>query len=140
MAAFPTSTVLTTDHLDNATDSPASARTEIKDSVTAVAAIIASYDNASGIAPLDSGGKIAAAKLPATLTTSSGNLQLSPNSAVVKVNNILELTPQTQAQLEALTGVTGQIAYCSDGNGSNPALAVYTGSEWKKIALTDTLD
>ena len=140
MAAFPTSTTLSTDHLDNATDSPASARTEIKASVDAVADIIASYDSASGIAPLGTDGKIAAAKLPATLTTSSGNLQLSPNSAVVKVNNLLELTPQTQAQLEALTGVEGQVAYCSDGDGSNPALAVYTGSEWKKITLTATLD
>jgi len=139
MPAFPSGTSLTTDHLDNATDSPASARTEIKAGVDATQDIIDSYDQADGIAALDSTGKLANTKLPDTLISStSQNLTLSPDSAVVKINNIIGLEPRTVAQLTALTGVEGQVAYVSDDT-DGKALAVYDGSNWKKLTLGGTI-
>lgn len=136
MPAFPSGTSLTTDHLDNATDSPASARTELKAGIDATQDIIDSYDQTDGIAALDSTGKIANTKLPDTIISStSQNLTLSPDSAVVKINNIVGLEPRTVAQLTALTGVEGQIAYCSDGDGGSKCLAVYNGTNWLRVAL-----
>ena len=133
--AFPTGTV-TEDNLDAATDSPADARADLLLAIQKLNLIIGSYDGASGIAALDVSGLIVNTKLPNTLISSAGvDLTLTPNTGVVKVNNLIELTPRTQAQLEALTGVTGQVAYCSDGDGSDPCLAVYSGGAWKKVVL-----
>ena len=138
--AFPTGAV-TEDNLNAATDSPASARADLLLAVQKLNDIIASYDSASGIAALDASGLIVNTKLPNALQSSSGaNITMNPNTGVVKVNNLIELTPRTQAQLEALTGVVGQVAYCSDGDGSDPCLAVYNGSAWKKVVLGATID
>ena len=131
---FPTGSV-STDHLDGATDSPASARSDLLDAVQKLNDIISSYDSASGIAPLDGTGKVSNTNLPSTLTTTSCNLILDPNSDVVKIQNILELTSQTTAQLNALTGVEGQVAYCSDGDGGNKCLAVYNGTNWVRVTF-----
>ena len=140
MTAFPSSTSLTTTHLDNATDSPASARTEIKAGVDATQDIIDSYDQASGIAALGSDGKIVNTKLPDTIISGSGNnLTLDPNTNVVKINNIIALEPQTVAQLNAQSGLLeGMIAYCSNGAAGSKTLAVYNGTAWKRVDISAT--
>lgn len=140
MTAFPSSTTLTTQHLDNATDSPASARTELKAGIDATQDIINSYDQNSGIAALDSGGKVVNTKLPDTLISSSTtNLTLDPDTNIVKINNIIQLEPQTVAQLNAQSGLSeGQVAYVSNDTGGK-ALAVYDGSNWKKLTLGATI-
>lgn len=140
MTAFPSSTTLTTQHLDNATDSPASARTELKAGIDATQDIINSYDQNSGIAALDSGGKVVNTKLPDTLISSSStNLTLDPNTNIVKVNNIIGLEPQTVAQLNAQSGlVEGQVAYCSNGAAGSKCLAVYNGTAWKRVDISAT--
>ena len=131
--AFPTGSV-TTDNLNEATDSPADARADLLLTVQKLNDIISSYDSADGIAALDSSGLIVNTKLPDALQSSSGNnITMNPNTGVVKINNILELTPRTVAQLNALTGVEGQIAYCSNGNAGAKCLAVYDGSAWLRI-------
>lgn len=136
--AFPTGSV-TTDNLDAATDSPASARADLLLAVQKLNDIISSYDSADGIAALDSSGLIVNTKLPDSLQSSSGNnITMNPNTGVVKVNNLIELTPRTVAQLEALTGVEGQVAYVSNDTGGK-ALAVYDGSAWKKLTLGATI-
>ena len=136
MAAFPSSGSVDTQYLDASTDSPASARQSLYDALVLVQEIIDSYDSASGLAALDAGGKIVNTKLPDSLVSSSGNnLTLNPNTGVVKINNLVELTPRTTAQLNALTGVTGQVAYCSDGDSGSPCLAVYNGTDWTRISL-----
>jgi len=133
--AFPTGSV-TTDNLDAATDSPADARADLLLTVQKLNLMIGSYDAADGIAALDSNGLIVNTKLPDALQSSSGNnITMNPNTGVVKINNILELTPRTVAQLNALTGVEGQIAYCSNGNAGAKCLAVYDGSAWLRIIL-----
>jgi len=140
MAAFPTGVTIVTTNVDAATDSPADARANIKSAFDQINGITASFDSASGIAALDSNGLIVNTKLPDALQSSSGNnITMNPNTTVVKINNILELTPRTVAQLNALTGVEGQIAYCSNGNAGAKCLAVYDGSNWKVVALGATI-
>ena len=132
MPAFPTGTSLTTDHLDNATDSPASARTEIKASVDAVADIIASYDSASGIAALDSSGKIVNTKLPNTLiSSSSANLTLDPDTSMVKIQNFINLSPVAYANLPA-SPAQGDVAFLTtDGAAATKnQLVFYNGTNW----------
>ena len=138
--AFPSSATIVTTNLDAATDSPATARADIKDAFDNLQLIIDSFDSASGIAALDAGGKIVNTKLPNTLTSSSGsNLTLTPDTEIVKINNVLELTPRTVAQLTALTVAEGTIAYCSDGDAGSKCLAVYDGTAWKVVSLGSTI-
>jgi hypothetical protein len=140
MAAFPSSGTVDTQYLDAATDSPASARASIKDGLDLVQDIIDSYDSASGIAALDATGKIVNTKLPDSIVSSAGNnLTLSPDTEIVKINNVLTLTPRTTAQLNAMTVTEGTIAYASDGDGGDACLAVYDGSNWARISLGITI-
>ena len=140
MAAFPTGVTIGTTNVDAVTDSPASARADIKSAFDQINGITASFDSASGIAALDSGGKISNTKLPNALISSTGtNLSLTPASGKVNITAVLNLAPRTVAQLNALTGVEGQIAYCSNGNAGAKCLAVYDGSNWKVVALGATI-
>jgi len=139
MAAFLTGVTIGTTNVDAVTDSPASARADIKSAFDQINGITASFDSASGIAALDSGGRIASNKLPNSLiSSSSANLTLNPDTGVLVINDLIQLNPRTVAQLNALTGVTGQVAYCSDGDGADPCLAVYTGSAWKIVTISGT--
>ena len=132
--AFPTGTV-TTDNLDAATDSPASARADLLLTVQKLNDIIGSYDAADGIAALDSGGLVVNTKLPNSLISSSGsNLTLTPATEIVKLNNVLTLTPRTVAQLNALSGVTeGTLAYCSNGSAGAKCIAIHDGTNFKVL-------
>tara|TARA_R100000951_G_scaffold50992_1_gene43093 strand:+ start:115 stop:537 length:423 start_codon:yes stop_codon:yes gene_type:complete len=139
--AFPTGITIPVGNVDAVTDSPALARADIKTTFDNLQLIVDSYDGASGIAALDSGGKIANAKLPNTLVSSSGaNLTLAPDTEKVNITAVLNLAPRTVAQLNALTSATGDIAFCSDGNGADSCLAVYDGSAWKIVALGGTIN
>ena len=81
--AFPTGVTIPVGNLDAATDSPASARADIKSAFDDLQLIVDSYDGASGIAALDSGGLIANNKLPNSLISSaSANLTLNPDTGV----------------------------------------------------------
>lgn len=140
MAAFPTGVTIVTTNVDAATDSPASARANIKSAFDQINGITASFDSASGIAALDASGLVTNTKLPNTLISSSGNnLTLTPATEIVKLNNVLELTPRTVAQLNALTVAEGTLAYCSNGNAGAKCLAVYDGSNFKVVALGSTI-
>lgn len=129
--AFPTGAV-TTDNLDAVTDSPASARADLLLAVQKLNDIIASYDSASGIAALDSGGRIVNTKLPAALVSSSGNITLTATTNIVKVNNFIELTPVAFANLPG-SPVIGQVAYLTtDGASATKNLPIYyNGTAWK---------
>ena len=129
--AFPTGAV-TTDNLDAVTDSPASARADLLLAVQKLNDIIASYDSASGIAALDSGGRIVNTKLPAALVSSSGNITLTPTTNIVKVNNFIELTPVAFASLPA-SPVIGQVAYLTtDSLSATKNLPIYyNGTRWQ---------
>lgn len=137
--AFPTGVTIPVSNVNDATDNPGDARADIKTTFDYIQDIVDSYDSASGIAALDAGGKLANTKLPDTIVSSAGtNLTLDPNTDIVKINNILELTPVTVATLTGLTGVEGQVAYCENGDSGSPCIAVYTGSNWKVVTITAT--
>lgn len=140
MTTFPSGVTIDINNVNETTDSPASARADIKSAFDQLNSITASYDQASGIAALDSGGKVVNTKLPDTLISSSGtDLTLDPNTNIVKLNNILGLEPQTVAQLNAQSGLSeGQVAYCSNGAAGSKCLAVYNGSAWKRVDISAT--
>lgn len=136
MTAFPSSATIATGNLDAATDSPASARADIKAAFDDLQSIVDSYDTASGIAALDSGGKVANTKLPDTLiSSSSANLTLDPNTGMVKIQDFVNLNPVAHASLPA-SPVKGDVAFLTTD--STPAtqnrLVYYDGSGWKYVA------
>jgi hypothetical protein len=137
-----------TTNLDNATDSPASARADIKAALDELKNVINGKDTTNGVAGLDSGGLIPNTSLPNTIISSgSNNLTLDPGSDRVAIQDILNLNPRTVAQAEAISGATaGDVIYVSNGAGGSPCLAVYTGDDdtagdpiWKRVTLGDPI-
>lgn len=136
--AFPTSQIDTT-NLDSATDNPSLARADLLDAVTALNSIIADNNSANGVLVLGSTGKITATQLPATIT-STGTQVFNPTNGVVNIQNVLRLSSLTVAQANALTtNTTGDIAMISDGDAGSLCVAVYDGTNWKRIALGTTI-
>ena len=136
---WATSGNVVTTNLDAATDSPASARADIKTAFDELKNVIDGRNTTNGVAGLDSGGLVENTRLPNTLISSgSNNLTLDPGSGKVAIQDILNLNPRTVAQLNALTSAEGDIAYCSNGDAGGKCLAVYTGSAWKVVDISAT--
>jgi hypothetical protein len=140
MAWGDSSNIVTT-NLDAGTDSPAAARPDLKAALDELTLVIDGRAQASGVAPLDASSKILATYLPDELNSSSGNaLTLDPASGKVNIEEIVNLAPQTLAQLNARTDkAEGDVAYCSNGNAGSKTLAVYDGTNWKVVALGATI-
>ena len=113
------------------------ARAELDASIVAVNDIIDSRGTASGIASLNSSGKVTSTELPTTYATTGGtDITLQPASSKVAIQDILNLNPQTVAQLTAIaTPVAGDVAYCSNGDAGSACVAVYSGANWKVVGL-----
>ena len=140
--AWPTnSSNIDTQHLDAGTDSPASARANIKTALDELANVIDGRNQASGVAGLDASSKISATQIPDELNTSSSNdLTLDPTTGKINIEEILQLKPQTLTELNARSDKEeGDLAYCSNGNSGSKCLAVYDGSNWKVVALGATI-
>lgn len=136
---WATSGNVVTTNLDAATDSPASARADIKTAFDELKNVIDGRNTTNGVAGLDSGGLVENTRLPNTIISSgSNNLTLDPGSGKVAIQDILNLNPRTVAQLNALTSAEGDVAYVSNDSGGK-ALAVYDGSNWKKLTLGGTI-
>lgn len=136
MPAFPNTTTLSTANLDATTDSPADARSDLKDTVDAVQEIIDSYDSASGIAALTSSGVLSNTKLPDTIVSSSGNnLVLDPNTSMVKIQDFVNINPVAHASLPA-SPVKGDVAFLTTDSlaAAQNRLVYYDGSGWKYVA------
>jgi hypothetical protein len=135
--AFPTSTINTT-NLDSDADSPAAARVDLLALTTAVNTIISERNTNGGVALLDGTGAISSTAVPA-LQQPLGVLTLDPTSTVVKIEDILRLETRTVAQLTTFAtspgASPGDVAYCSNGAGGSPCLAVYNGTNWLRVAL-----
>jgi len=137
------SAIITT-NLDSGTDSPAAARADLKAALDEITAIINGRGAASGVAPLDASSKILATYLPDEINSStSTNLTLDPDTGKVKLEEVLNLAPQTAAQLNARTDKTnGDIAFCSDGGDDSAGvrcIAVFDGVDWRAIQLGTVL-
>ena len=63
-------------------------------------------------------------------TTTSSTVASKNAPEVVEFHMNPQVQSFTKSQLDALTGRTGEIAMCSNGNAGNPCLAFYSGSSW----------
>jgi hypothetical protein len=137
------SNVITT-NLDSGTDNPAAARPDIKNAFDELKNVINGRGTANGVAPLDASSLINAIYLPDEINSSSGNpLTIDPATGKLKLEEILNLKPQTAAQLNARTDqATGDVAYCSDGGDDSAGvgcIAVYDGNDWRAVQLGEVL-
>lgn len=132
--SFP-STQAGTTHLDAGTDDPSQARADLLLTVQNVNTIIAGAGAANGVALLNSSGQVPSNQMPNSIAPTSGVLTLAPTSGVVKIEDVLRLQILTFDTIQALTGTEGDVVYCADGDSGNPCLAVFDGSNWKRIAL-----
>jgi len=136
--AFP-STAITTANLDAGTDDPSLARTDLLSAVTALNSIITEANTGGGVVVLTSSGKIGASQVPNTISA-TGTQVLSPSNGVVNIQNVLRLSTLTTARANALTtNTTGDIAMISDGDAGSLCIAVYDGTNWKRVALGTTI-
>ena len=138
--AWATAGNVITTNLDSGTDTPAAARPNLKAALDELIIVINGRAQASGVAPLNSSTKIDATYLPDELNTStSTDLTLDPATGKVKIEEILNLSPQTVAQLNARTDkANGDIAFCSDGGEDSAGVgcvAVFDGTDWRAIHL-----
>lgn len=67
--------------------------------------------------------------------TSASNIVLDAASSVVIQGSPLRFKSYTTVEANALSGVTGEVIYVSDGDAGSPSLAVYDGSDWRRVAL-----
>ena len=131
---------IVTTNLDNAADDPSQARADIYAALVELAAVINGRNTTSGVCGLDSTGLVPAARLPDAITSSAtNNLLLQPNTGRVGIEDIINLAPLTVTELNALSAITGDIAYSSNGNAGSKCLAFYDGTAWKRIALGATI-
>lgn len=135
---------IVTTNLDDATDSPATARGDLKAALDELSNVINGRNTANGVPGLDASSKISAAQLPDEInSTAATDLTIDPTTGKVKLEEILNLKPQTTAQLNARTDqATGDVAFCSDGGGDSAGvgcIAVYDGTDWRAIQLGDTI-
>ena len=142
--AWANSSNVSTANLDAGTDSPAAARADLKSALDELVLVIDGRGTANGVAPLNASSKIANTYLPDSIISSTGaDLNLAPDTGKVNLNAILNLTPQTVAQLNARTDITqGDIAFCSNGDSGTECLAVAVGEDdsagnpsWKVVSI-----
>lgn len=133
--AWPSSSVSTT-NLDSTADRPADARADLYNAVVAINDIVSMRGVALGVASLDSTGHVPNTQIPDTISSDSGNdITLQPASSRVTIFYLAGLQPRTVSQLGNISATTGDVSYCSNGDAGNPCLAVYTGSNWKRVAF-----
>jgi len=129
-----------TTYLQNGSDSPADARPELLNAVNELTNVIDGLNTAGGAAKLDSSTTKVIAN--SGVQTTNTDLILSPGGSgtTVNIENVLNLKPQTVAELTAISGSEGDVAYCSNGDAGSKCLAVYNGTAWKVVTITsDTI-
>ena len=140
--AWPASDAnIDTTNLDAATDSPASARADLKTALDELANVINGRGEASGVAPLNASSKVTNTYLPDTFVSSSGiDITLQPDTNRVSIEDVLNLTPLTLAQLASTipSPQEGDVAYATNGDAGSKCIVVYDGTNWKVISLGAT--
>lgn len=133
--AFPTVSVNTT-NLDSSTDDPSLARADLLDAVQKLNTIIDEANDPGGVSVLDNSGYIPTTQIPSSINV-GGTMTLSSDTNIVNIQNILRLTPQTQAQIVAISSpVQGDIVICSNittANVFSSGMAIYSGTNWQAI-------
>lgn len=131
---------INTDNLDDATDSPADARDDLRKALVELKNVINGLNTAGGAAKIDSTSSKIIAN---TGVQATNDLTLSPGTGyTVNVGTgVINLEPKTVTELNALTAEDGDVAFCSNGDAGSRCLAVYSeaDSTWKRIALGTTI-
>tara|TARA_R110002012_G_scaffold52898_1_gene135913 strand:+ start:260 stop:694 length:435 start_codon:yes stop_codon:yes gene_type:complete len=124
---------ISTTNLDSGSDNPATARADIKAAFDEITNIINGRNQASGVAGIDASSKIANTQLPDTIISSSStDLTLTPNTGTVNINSVLQMNPQTRAQLYARGDLAdGMIGVASDGDSTIDTPVFYAGGVWR---------
>lgn len=136
--AWATAGNINTGNLDAGGDSPAAARPNIKDALDELIIVANNLGRTDGAAKIESTG-VMSANITG-ISTSAGDLTVTSANSKVNLENVLNLEPRTVAQLNALTGVLGDVAFCSNGAAGADCLAFYDGSAWKRCdAVTTTI-
>jgi hypothetical protein len=130
---FPSGTTISTANLDSADDDPSLARADLYNMAVAVNSIIASENTASGVLVLDGSAQVPSANMPATLNPASTQT-ISPGNKIVNIRDVLRMQQRYVGDNALLTSPTaGDIIYLVDGDGVDPCLGVYDGSNWRVI-------
>ena len=129
---WATASNITTEHLNEATDSPASARAEIKTALDELTNVIDGLNTTGGAAKIDTDGKVIVDT--AKSTDSKTDITLHPGTGVVKIQDVINLNPVAYASLPA-SPAKGDVAFLTtdeDGDARN-LLIVHNGSIWTYV-------
>jgi len=135
MAWITASNIVTT-NLDADTDSPLSARPNLKAALDEIIVAANGRGQADGVASLDSSTLVPNTQLPNTLISSGSNdLTLDPGSNKVSIQNFVNLLPTAFGSLPG-SPVVGDIAFLTtDGaSASKNKLVYHDGSIWRYVA------
>ena len=133
---FPTTPINTT-NVDESTDDPSLARTDILAAFTALNTIIDEANDANGVCVLNGSGLVDGNKLPQSITLTAGVQIINPVSGIVNIQDILRLTSRPTTDILDITTSTltqGDITISSDGGTSaTMCVVVFDGVFWRKI-------
>lgn len=138
--AWPTGSQVDTTNLSSSTANPSLARLDLHDAVVYLNTIIADANQADGALVLNGFGLIDTNKLPNVMQV-TGNFVLQPSTTIVNIKDTLRIEPKTMVQhaADSATHFAGDMKFITnavDGAGTGPALAIYDGTNWKKLLLS----
>jgi hypothetical protein len=134
---WPIAQQANTENLEESTSSPSLARQDLYTALTLLNSAILSANEANGAVVTDSFNKIAAQQIPNNLNM-TGNIALQPGTGWVTVSNVLNIAPQTVAQLEANERIPelGDVIVVLDADAGAPAVCFYDGENWRKLPFS----
>ena len=97
-----------TTHLDAGSDSPASARADLKAALDELTNVIDGLNTTGGAAKIDTDGKVIVDT--AKSTDSNTDITLDPGTGVVKIQDVINLNPVAYASLPA-SPAKGDVAF-----------------------------
>ena len=121
-----------TTHLDEGSDSPASARADLKAALDELTNVIDGLNTTGGAAKIATDGKVIVDT--AKSTDSNTDITLDPGTGVVKIQDVINLNPVAYASLPA-SPAKGDVAFLTtdeDGDARN-LLIVHNGSIWTYV-------
>jgi hypothetical protein len=121
---------ISTTNLDSATDSPALARLDLLAALGELQNVINGLGTTGGALKIESDDKIFGRE--GIKTATSKNLNLQPNTSMVKIENFINLKPVAYASLPS-TPAQGDVAFLTtDGaSATKNKLCYYNGTAWK---------
>jgi len=121
---------VSTTNLDNATDSPALARLDLLAALGELTNVINGLGTINGALKIESDDKIFGRQ--GIKTATSKNLNLQPNTSMVKIENFINLKPVAYASLPS-SPANGDVAFLTtDGAAATKNKPIYhNGTDWK---------